>query len=275
MLFRSENLIESELFGHEKGAFTGAIKQRKGVFERADGATLFMDEIGELELGVQAKLLRVLQNGELSRIGSEKTINVNVRLIAATNRNLEEMVKNGDFREDLFYRLNVVSLHVAPLRERKSDIPILAKAFLQEICTEHSLGDKSFSNEALEQFCKHSWPGNIRELKNYIERLAILTEEQTISSLFDWEDHSPPSSAEAIPDAQEDLSIDPQEAFHFKTNMIPWHDFHQSAGKNYIKYVLRKSKGNVSEAARLLCLERAYLHRLMRKLGVQRDIVVQ
>ena len=266
-----ENLIESELFGHEKGAFTGAIKTRKGVFERAHNATLFLDEVGELDLGVQAKLLRVLQSGELSRVGSEQTIKVDVRLITATNRNLEEMVKNNDFREDLYYRLNVVCLQVSPLRERKTDIPILAEAFLRESCEEHSLGDLQFSDAALKQLMECPWQGNVRELKNYIERAAILSEDQVINELEDL-----PAAMPKIqpPETNEVRASTLEENFEYFCDLVPWHDFHQSAGKLYIKYVLRKAKGNVSEAARLLCLERAYLHRLMRKLGVQRDVIV-
>ncbi|MFK7827640.1 MAG: sigma-54-dependent transcriptional regulator [Oligoflexales bacterium] len=266
-----ENLIESELFGHEKGAFTGAIKTRKGVFERAHDATLFLDEVGELDLGVQAKLLRVLQCGELSRVGSEQTIKTDVRLIAATNRNLEEMVKNNDFREDLFYRLNVVSLHVSPLRERKTDIPILAEAFLRESCKEHSLGDLQFSEGALRQLMECPWQGNVRELKNFIERAAILSEDQVINELEDLPVSFP---KDHTPEPLETRVLHQEQSFEYSCDLLAWHDFHQSAGKLYLKYVLRKAKGNVSEAARLLCLERAYLHRLMRKLGVQRDVTV-
>lgn len=269
------SLIESELFGHEKGAFTGAVKARKGVFERAHDATLFMDEVGELEPGVQAKLLRVLQSGELSRVGSETPLKVDVRLIAATNRNLEDMVQSGDFREDLFYRLNVVSLHVPPLRERPEDIPLLAEAFLHESCEEHSLEEKTFDPETVGKLGNHSWPGNVRELKNYIERLVILSDGKLIDELEEFDSGvsvKTPTQAETATPSQEEEKVSGE--FQFGSDILSWHDFHQSAGKSYIKYVLRKSGGNVSEAARMLCLERAYLHRLMRKLGVQRDVIV-
>jgi DNA-binding NtrC family response regulator len=277
-------LIESELFGHEKGAFTGAIKTRKGVFERADGGTLFLDEIGELSLEVQAKLLRALQNGEVQRVGAEKVQTVDVRLLAATNRDLAEMVQAGEFREDLFYRLNVVSLTLPPLRERRSDIKGLAEVFLKEACEEHSLGEKSFSANAEAQVTAHSWPGNIRELKNLVERTAILSEEGVIDVI---EDLAPvtPGAAPAADAAPGDSHAGTSEGapahaapaageFGWSCGVVTWQDFHENAGRSYLKFVLRKAGGNVSEAARLLCLERAYLHRLMKKLGVQRDVVV-
>lgn len=273
------SLIESELFGHEKGAFTGAIKTRVGVFERANGGTLFLDEIGELPLEVQAKLLRALQNGEIQRVGGEKLIHVDVRLLAATNRNLQEMCESGEFREDLYYRLNVVTLHLPSLRERVSDIRPLAKIFLREACEEHALGDRAFSESALKQLESYRWPGNIRELKNMIERTAILSEDKVIESIDDL-----PAAADASASDQDehrtvagpDLNKNTMSSgeFTFACNLESWHEFHEHAGRSYLKYVLRKAKGNVSEAARLLCLERAYLHRLMKKLGVQRDIVV-
>ena len=258
------SLIESELFGHEKGAFTGAHKMRRGVFELADRGTLFLDEIGELDIAVQAKLLRVLQSGELTRVGSETSITVDVRLIAATNRDLQEMVTHGDFREDLYYRLNVVTLNMPPLRSRPGDIKTLAEAFLNEACIEHSLGPRTLSAKAIADISSHQWPGNVRELKNYIERLAILSEESDIQTLEPFGPGTAP--------VDENIGDGP---FVFRSNLLAWQDFHQTAGTVYLKYVLRQTNGNVSEAARLLCLERAYLHRLMRKLGVQRDVVVQ
>lgn len=270
------SLIESELFGHEKGAFTGAIKTRKGVFERADAGTLFLDEIGELSLDVQAKLLRALQNGEIQRVGAEKIIIVDVRLVAATNRDLLEMVQSGEFREDLYYRLNVVSVHLPPLRERKTDIERLAKTFLKEACVEHSLGDKSWGPTALKQLEAYQWPGNIRELKNLVERTSILSEEIVIDHVDDLEGKSATVSS-STNDSDQD-SRPPAASgdydFGFGCNIAAWQEFHEAAGKSYLKYILKKAGGNVSEAARILCLERAYLHRLMKKLGVQRDIVV-
>lgn len=284
-----QNLIESELFGHEKGSFTGAIKTRKGVFERADGGTLFLDEIGELSLEVQAKLLRALQNGEIQRVGGEKIIHIDVRLLAATNRDLLDMVSGGEFREDLFYRLNVLTIHLPPLRERKSDIETLAQVFLKEACEEHSLGIKSLSDSALKQLTAHNWPGNIRELHNLIERTAILSEESVIELIEDLapldqgekrRENPEGSPSPTIPTFGHlshgtDPSGQPAEGdFFYSTSLASWQDFHEGAGRLYLKYVLQKAGGNVSEAARLLGLERAYLHRLMKKLGVQRDVVV-
>jgi two-component system nitrogen regulation response regulator NtrX len=275
------SLIESELFGHEKGAFTGAIKQRKGVFERADGGTLFLDEIGELSLDVQAKLLRVLQNGDLQRVGGEAAITVDVRLLAATNRDLAEMVQHGEYREDLYYRLNVVTLQLPPLRQRVSDIITLADVFLKEACQEHSLGHKSLSPHAQKLLEAYPWPGNIRELRNIIERTAILSEEaviDTIEGLSLGEATFPKPDQKGLPDPPANRTICALPAttgeFHFSSLAAPWQDFHEAAGKAYLKFILKATQGNVSEAARLLCLERAYLHRLMKKLGIQREIVV-
>ena len=272
-------LIESELFGHEKGSFTGASKLRLGVFERANGGTLFLDEIGEISLDVQAKLLRVLQNGELSRVGGEKTITVDVRLIAATNRDLTEMVKDGSFREDLYYRLNVVSINTPPLRERASDIPALAKTFLEEACEDHSLGARTFSPNALLQLTAWRWPGNIRELKNLVERVAILSEDSIIEFIDEIANaptpkhHAAGSAAEVTNPASHALKQE-SDTYRYEGGVVSWEEFHETAGRGYVKHVLRHAKGNVSEAARMLCLERAYLHRLMKKLGIQRDVVV-
>ncbi len=273
------SLIESELFGHEKGAFTGAIKTRKGVFERADAGTLFLDEIGELGLDVQAKLLRALQNGEIQRVGGEKIINVDVRLIAATNRDLLEMVQSSEFREDLYYRLNVVSVHLPPLRERKTDIEKLANTFLKEACVEHSLGEKTWGPTAQKQLEAYPWPGNIRELKNLVERTAILSDESLIDHIDDLDGKITTGGNDRSDSENHDNNTRSQgmvgdRDFGFGCNVASWQEFHEAAGKSYLKFILQKAGGNVSEAARILCLERAYLHRLMKKLGVQRDIVV-
>lgn len=269
------SLVESELFGHEKGSFTGALKTRKGLFEQAHGGTLFLDEIGELSQDVQAKLLRVLQNGEISRVGGEKIIKVDVRLLAATHRDLETMVENGEFREDLFYRLNVLSLNVPPLRDRGEDVTLLASHFLEEACQEHSVGYRAFSEEALRQINEYKWPGNIRELKNIVERTAILSETQVVTDIPDISSKKN-SAPKGLP-APEEKPVQSLECgeFSVSTDVVPWQEFNTLTGKAYIKYVLTKASGNVSEAARILCLERAYLHRLMKKLGVQRGVVVK
>ncbi|MGV3520184.1 sigma-54 interaction domain-containing protein, partial [Luteitalea sp.] len=176
-----ENLLESELFGHERGAFTGADKQRIGRFEQADGGTLFLDEIGDMSANTQAKILRVLQEHEFERLGGTRTIRVDVRLIAATNRNLAAMVEHGGFREDLYYRLNVVQIEMPPVRDRKEDIPALTNFFIKKFAVELKKRIEGVTPEALKLLMRYNWPGNIRELENTIERAALLSEERLIS----------------------------------------------------------------------------------------------
>lgn len=168
-------LIESELFGHMKGSFTGAVKDRAGKFEQADGGTLFLDEIGDMSLSAQTKVLRALQENEITRVGSDKTIKVNVRVLAATNKNLKQEIEKGNFREDLFHRLNVIPIHVPDLKDRKEDIPLLVNHFVQLICDEQGWKNKHISQQAIEALQQHHWPGNIRELRNVVERLIILS----------------------------------------------------------------------------------------------------
>jgi two-component system, NtrC family, nitrogen regulation response regulator NtrX len=168
-------LIESELFGHEKGAFTSAIKQHKGKFEQADGGTLFMDEIGDMSLAAQAKVLRVLQENKLSRVGSDKDINVKVRVVAATNKNLQDEIEGGRFREDLYHRLSVIIIHVPPLCERVEDIPLLVKHFIDQVCEESGMPRRAIDESALEELATYRWTGNVRELRNVVERLLILS----------------------------------------------------------------------------------------------------
>ncbi|MEI6140940.1 MAG: sigma-54 dependent transcriptional regulator [Mariniphaga sp.] len=169
-------LIESELFGHEKGAFTSAIKQRKGKFEQADGGTLFLDEIGDMSISAQSKVLRALQESIITRVGSDSPIKVNVRVIAATNKDLAEEIKNGNFREDLYHRLSVILINVPSLESRKEDIPLLAEHFIQQICNEYGQPPKEIDDEAIEELKRRNWTGNIREFRNVIERLIILCE---------------------------------------------------------------------------------------------------
>lgn len=180
-------LIESELFGHEKGSFTSAIKQHKGKFEQADGGTLFLDEIGDMSLAAQAKVLRVLQENKLSRVGSDVDIKVDVRVIAATNKDLRKEIEAGNFREDLYHRLSVIVIKVPSLDERKSDIPLLIDYFVEQVCNETALPRKTFSQEAVQYLTKRSWKGNIRELRNVVERLLILGDEViTIKNIEDY-----------------------------------------------------------------------------------------
>lgn len=169
-------LIESELFGHEKGAFTSAIATRKGKFEQAESGTLFLDEVGDMSLSAQAKVLRALQENKITKVGADKDIKVNVRVVAATNKDLKKEIENGNFREDLFHRLNVIPINVPSLDERKEDIPLLVNYFLKLICEEHGIATKNISADAVKQLQKYSWTGNIRELRNVIERLIILSD---------------------------------------------------------------------------------------------------
>ena len=167
-------LIESELFGHEKGAFTSAIKQRIGKFEQANGGTIFLDEVGDMSLEAQTKVLRVLQEKELNRVGSDKVINVDVRVIAATNKDLRKEIEKGTFREDLYHRLSVIPIHVPPLRERLEDLPMLIEHFMKVICEEQNITPKKVTEEAFEELCRYDWSGNVRELRNVVERMIIL-----------------------------------------------------------------------------------------------------
>ena len=181
----SENLIESELFGHERGAFTGAEQQRKGRFELADGGTLFIDEISEIPVNVQTKLLRVLQDRQFERVGGTETVHVDVRVVAATNKPLDVMVSRGEFREDLFYRLRVVLLEVPALRERSEDIPLLVEAFIKEFNREHSRKVSGITRGAMDRLLHHDWPGNVRELKNTVEEMVIFTEGKRVLDVAD------------------------------------------------------------------------------------------
>ncbi len=176
-----EELLEAELFGYEKGAFTGATRSKPGKFELANEGTLFLDEIGDLSLKLQAKLLRVLQEKTVERLGGERPVKVNVRILAATNKNLEEEVRKGNFREDLYFRLKVIPIKIPPLRERKEDIPAFVEFFLKKICEREGLEPKKISPEGMEFLINYHWPGNVRELENFIERLVILTDSQEIS----------------------------------------------------------------------------------------------
>jgi len=173
-------LLESELFGHEKGAFTGAIRQKFGRFEKADGGTVFLDEIGEIAPSAQIKLLRVLQSQKFERVGGEETLKVNIRILAATNKDLLQEVKKGSFREDLFYRLNVIPIHLPPLRDRSNDIPLLARHFLAHFASEQNKSVQRFSSEAMRQLLDYDWPGNVRELENSIEHATVIAKDRYI-----------------------------------------------------------------------------------------------
>jgi two-component system nitrogen regulation response regulator NtrX len=242
-------LIESELFGHEKGAFTGATSARRGKFELADGGTLFLDEVGDLHASSQAKLLRVLQEGEFHRVGGEQSIRVSVRVIAATNRDLSELVSQQKFREDLYYRLCVVPVRVPSLRERRDDIRALAEYFLGEFCARNNFKPKRLADATFEALEDYAWPGNIRELRNAVERMAILTRGDVLES-------------ESVP-----VEIRIARSAGTRGNL---REAKESAEREHILRALEESKWNVSSAARVLGMERTNLHKRIKALGLAR-----
>ncbi len=244
-------LLESELFGHEKGAFTGAIAARKGKFELAHCGTIFLDEVGDLHSASQAKLLRVLQEGEFHRVGGEMPIQVAVRVIAATNRDLGTLVSQGKFREDLYYRLCVVPIQVPALRERPRDIRPISEYFLEDFCTRNNFRQKQLAGEVYPLLEAYSWPGNVRELRNIIERMAILTPEDTIP-------------AASVP-IEIRLAIDSAPASNIK-------EARAAAERDHILKALEESKWNISGAARALGMERTNLHKRIRALGLARPM---
>jgi len=244
-----QDLIESELFGYEKGAFTGAHGLKKGRFEAAEGGTLFLDEIGELNLATQVKLLRVLQEREFERLGGTETIRSNIRLIAATNKDLEKAIAAGEFREDLYYRLNVFSIFVPALRERKPDVLLLADYFLEKFSREHSKSVKRISTPAIDMLTSYHWPGNVRELANVMERAIVVCDSQVVHA-----HHLPPTlqTAEASGTVQTSTLRDSMEAFE----------------KDALLDSLKSARGNRAKAARLLgTTERIFNYRV-RKYGI-------
>ena len=245
----SETLIESELFGYEKGAFTGAENLHKGRFELADGGTIFLDEIGEVNLATQVKLLRVLQEHKFERVGGEKSLEVDVRVVAATNRNLEDEVKAGKFREDLFYRLNVVRIEMPALRERMDDIPLLMHAFLREFNIENKKNIKGFDKASKSAMIKYSWPGNIRELKNAIESAVVMCTGDEIK--------------------MEDLPRSLRSQGEEKTITIPIGITMDEAEKIIIQENLAANKGNKSRTADILGIGRKTLHRKLEELQIE------
>lgn len=246
-------LIESELFGHEKGAFTGAHQARKGKFELAHSGTLFLDEIGDMRLDVQAKLLRALQEGEIERVGGSRTIRVDVRVVAATNKDLEAAIAEGDFREDLFYRLNVVPIHAPPLRSHKADLRDLVSAFVQRICEENGMRLKGVEPAALDLLEKHDWPGNVRELRNACERLVILTPGPTITE----------------PAVRRLLGEGKSMASGLYRQGVPMRDLVAEAERSIILAALAAHGGHVTQTAASLELERSHLYKKMKALGMR------
>ncbi|MBM4273095.1 MAG: GAF domain-containing protein [Deltaproteobacteria bacterium] len=243
-----ETLVESELFGHEKGAFTGALQRKPGRFELAQGGTLFLDEIGDLSPNVQLKLLRVIQEREFTRLGGSATLKADVRLLAATHRDLEQLLKDGAFREDLYYRLNVFPIYLPPLRERQADIPLLAEHFLTKYAAEHHKSVQRLSAPTLDQLMQYPWPGNVRELENVIERAVLVCDEDTILSV-----HLPPSMQRQEPGSM-GLGL---------TSQV------EKLEKELITEALRQSRGNQSKAAQLLDTSLRILGYKIKQYGIE------
>ena len=239
-----EELIESELFGHEKGAFTGAICSKQGKFELADGGTLFLDEVGDMSQKTQAKLLRVLEEGSLQRVGSVKGIKVNVRVIAASNKNLQKEIERGNFRDDLYYRLNVIPVEIPCLKERKEDIPLLVEYFLKEFCADNGKKLKKITSEALDLMSCYDWPCNVRELKNLIERLVIMAPGSTVTAM--------------------DIPL----SFH-ENNQPSLKKAKQEFEKYFIIKTLRANRGNISKSAKMLKIERSLLYQKLKMYGIE------
>ncbi len=258
-----EELIESELFGHEKGAFTGATTRRRGKFDLAHEGTLFLDEIGDMSLKTQAKILRILEEQRFERVGGGRPIQVDVRVVAATNKNLEEEIARGNFREDLYHRINVIPLHVPPLRERREDIPPLAAHFLKELAVENDVPPKTFSDLALKRLAAMPWPGNVRELKNFVWRLAILSPGSVIDAA-DLPLALGQEGAAAAPEGGADLeSMDP---------FLEVPSFREARAlfeKQFLRRQLAECRGNVALLAEKIGLERSHLYRKLKAYGLE------
>ena len=250
-----DDLIESELFGHVKGSFAGAHEDKTGKLRKADGGTLFLDEVGDMSLKTQAKVLRALDEQRFAPLGASESIKVDARVVAATNKNLEEEIERGNFREDLFYRLNVIPFHVPPLRDRREDIGLLAEHFMNEFTSAYGRKRKEFSPEAMKMLEDYYWPGNVRELRNLIERIVIMNPQIRID-------------ARHIP-------INPSRRSVFDTEMPQFsslQEVREAAEREYITKKLEEARGNISRAAELLGLERSHLYKKMKALGIPTTI---
>ncbi|OLN25764.1 sigma-54 dependent transcriptional regulator/response regulator [Desulfovibrio sp. DV] len=253
-----DQILESELFGHVRGAFTGAERDRRGLFVAANGGILVLDEIGDIPMSVQTKLLRVLQEREVRPVGSSKSIPVDVRILASTNQDLEARILDKTFREDLYYRLNVLTLRLPPLRDRRDDIPLLATAFLERACREMGIGDKEFSPEGLAALAGRDWPGNVRELFNFVRRLTVFSHSDVISQ-----------AAVAAADSDSGNGTEPRDDdapaapyLEAKAHVV------DAFTRRYVERLLGQTRGNISEAARLSGLERVSLQKILRRLGI-------
>lgn len=247
-----QELFESELFGHEKGAFTGAVQQRIGKFEQADGGTLFLDEIGEIPIPLQPKILRALQEHEIQRVGGQKEIQVDIRILAATNRKLEEEIRKGAFREDLYYRLNVFPIVAPPLRERREDLPDLVAHFLIRVCEENNIKPMSIQQDAIDQLCGYDFPGNIRELRNLMERLMILATPPDITVQ---------DVLKVLPLNTAQLESRPRSLLYSRL---------EDTERELILKTLQENRWQISKVARILGLERSHLYKKMKHYGISR-----
>ncbi len=253
-----DELIESELFGHEKGAFTGATTKRRGKFELADGGTIFLDEVGDMSLKTQAKVLRVLQEQTFERVGGTEIITVDVRVIAASNKPLEEEIQNGNFREDLFYRLNVIPFEIPPLRERREDIPLLANYFLLLFSQEYGKRKKTLSPAAMDLLVQHPWPGNVRELRNVMERMVIMVHGDTI------QDADVAPSLRVRPGVVSEAAAEPEVSWDG-----PLREARERFERQYILRRLKEGHWNISRTADRMGIERSNLHRKMKAYGIE------
>jgi two-component system nitrogen regulation response regulator NtrX len=256
-----QELIESELFGHEKGSFTGATGMKRGKFELAHGGTIFLDEIADMSMATQAKVLRVLEGQEFQRVGGTKTLKADVRVVAASNKNLADEIRKGAFREDLYYRLNVIPLSVPPLRERADDIPRLVRHFLQEFSTEYGQKTKTIDDDALDLFVRYQWPGNVRELRNIIERLIIMVP----GPVLRVQDVPPPISSPQ----QEHPALALSGEGRAGHNHATLRDARSAFEREFIMQKLRENDGNVSRTADAIGVERSNLHRKIKALGIE------
>ncbi len=248
-----EDLVESELFGHSKGAFSGALSAKKGKFEIADGGTLFLDEIGDMSPRVQAKMLRVLEEQRFESIGSNTPVKVDVRVISATNKPLGDLIESGDFRADLFYRLNVIPFQIPPLRERLEDVPLLVEHFNRKFSADYGKKPKNFTDEAIKNLQNYSWLGNVRELRNTVERVVIMHEKQKVA-------------AADLPELNQKKET-PAASFRFPS----FKEANDAYQREFIQHKLSESDGNVSKAADAMGVDRSHLYRRMKNLGINAD----
>jgi DNA-binding NtrC family response regulator len=258
-------LIESELFGHERGAFTGAVAKKRGLFEVAHGGTIFLDEIGDMSLSAQAKVLRVLQTGEFARVGGEQTLKTDCRVVAATNKELDKAVAAGEFREDLFFRLNVVPINSPPLRDRLDDVPLLAESFVAECCDENGFSRKTIDGAVLDKLRGYDWPGNVRELRNVVERLVIMSDdvitERDLPPYLGGPGRIVGERGESAPAPSVEIARHAEKTLR---------EFREEVECDFIRYKLAEYDWNISRTAQALGIERTNLHKKMRALGIVR-----